>query len=197
MAGNVSQLSNQCVDSPLGNYNTQICLSSWFESNLSNRSQYVVYNNNSSNFVSITNGVPQGSILGTQLLLLLFVTSSQAQISAFDCTSMLHEGPSPRGFSATKQNLIHRCALYTEIYGMQGNLLSSRLHCQTLQGIIFPVSHRNSRCIFSHLRRIFFHESQLLRCKRNVHSYTQTANPQTTYTLDAPISDPYIPGRLG
>ena len=51
MPGNVSQLSNQCVDSPLGNYNnTQICLSSWFESNLSNRSQYVVYNNNSSIF---------------------------------------------------------------------------------------------------------------------------------------------------
>ena len=69
--------------------------------------------------------------------------------------------------------------------------------CRVIQGIIFPVSHRNSRCIFSHLRRIFFHESQLLRCKRNVHSYTQTANPQTTYTLDAPISDPYIPGRLG
>ena len=68
MPGNVSQLSNQCVDSPLGNYNnTQICLSSWFESNLSNRSQYVVYNNNSSIFFSITNGVPQGSILGTPL----------------------------------------------------------------------------------------------------------------------------------
>ena len=51
MPGNVSQLSNQCVDSPLGNYNnTQFCLSSWFESNLSNRSQYVVYNNNSSIF---------------------------------------------------------------------------------------------------------------------------------------------------
>ena len=49
MPGNVSQLSNQCVGSPLGNYNnTKICLSSWFESNLSNRSQYVVYNNNSS-----------------------------------------------------------------------------------------------------------------------------------------------------
>ena len=68
MPGNVSQLSNQCVDSPLGNYNkTQICLSSWFESNLSHRSQYVVYNNNSSIFFYITNGVPQGSILGTPL----------------------------------------------------------------------------------------------------------------------------------
>ena len=65
--------------------------------------------------------VPQGSILGpstllflihindlthsskNDILLLLFVTSLQAQISAFNCTSMLNEGPSPRGFSATKQ----------------------------------------------------------------------------------------------
>ena len=38
-------------------------------------------------------------ILLKTTLLLLFVTSLQAQISA----SMLNEGPSPRGFSATKQ----------------------------------------------------------------------------------------------
>ena len=42
-------------------------------------------------------------ILLKTTLLLLFVTSLQAQISAFNCTSMLNEGPSPRGFSATKQ----------------------------------------------------------------------------------------------
>ena len=47
-----------------------------------------------------------------------------------------------------------------------------------LQGIIFLVSHRNSRCIFSHLLRMFFYESQLLRCKRKhtclrANSFTQ------------------------
>ena len=42
-------------------------------------------------------------ILLKTTLLLLFVTSLQAQISALNCTSMLNEGPSPRGFSATKQ----------------------------------------------------------------------------------------------
>ena len=48
MPGNFSQLSYLCVDSPLQNKNnTPNCLSSWFESNLCNRSQYVVYNNNS------------------------------------------------------------------------------------------------------------------------------------------------------
>ena len=71
MPGKVSQLNNLCVNSPLGNYNnTQICLSSWFESNLSNRSQYVVYNNNSWNFSSVTHVLPQGSILGTLLFLI-------------------------------------------------------------------------------------------------------------------------------
>ena len=42
-------------------------------------------------------------ILLKTTLLLLFVTSLQAQISAVNCTSMLNEGPSPRGFLATKQ----------------------------------------------------------------------------------------------
>ena len=42
-------------------------------------------------------------ILLKTTLLLLFVTSLQAQISAFNCTSMLNEGPSPHGFSAKKK----------------------------------------------------------------------------------------------
>ena len=37
-------------------------------------------------------------ILLKTTLLLLFVTSLQAQISAFNCTSMLNEGPSRVGF---------------------------------------------------------------------------------------------------
>ena len=42
----------------------------WFESYLSNRKQYVVYNNISSNFLYSKCGVPQGSILGPLLFLL-------------------------------------------------------------------------------------------------------------------------------
>ena len=42
----------------------------WFNSYLSNRYQYVNYNNNSSDMKLITCGVPQGSILGPLLFLL-------------------------------------------------------------------------------------------------------------------------------
>ena len=41
----------------------------WFESYLSNRKQYVEYNNFKSDTKSITHGVPQGSILGPFYLL--------------------------------------------------------------------------------------------------------------------------------
>ena len=44
----------------------------WFESYLSNRKQYVVYNDISSNFLYSKCGVPQGSILGPLLFFTLY-----------------------------------------------------------------------------------------------------------------------------
>ena len=170
MPGNVSQLSNQCVDSPLGNYNnTQICLSSWFESNLSNRSQYVVYNNNSSKKIFYNKWCTTRCTIGTigTLLFWIYINdlthSSKNDIVTIICEKFtstnqrlqLHLDVKWRSFPAwvfgnktTKQQqqknqfffffslleigvrLIHRCALYTEIYG---SWLNHELICKISQ----------------------------------------------------------------
>ena len=51
----------------------------WFIDYLFNRKQYVSYNSTSSNLMSITRGVPQGSILGL-LLFLLFINDIDKEL---------------------------------------------------------------------------------------------------------------------
>ena len=78
-------------------YGIRGIIHSWFESYLSNRKQYVEYNNFKSDKKTITHGVPQGSILGPLLFIIYmndFSRSSELIFSILfaDDTSVFIEG---------------------------------------------------------------------------------------------------------
>lgn len=78
----------------------------WLESYLSNRTQYVEINSNKSSKMSLTCGVPQGSILGP-LLFLIYINdisrSTQANIISFadDTTIFVSDSDTTRLFNRT------------------------------------------------------------------------------------------------
>ena len=75
---------------------------SWFESYLSNRTQCVDVNGTRSDFLPITCGVPQGSILGPQLFL-IYVND---MVTSVDCRLSLYADDSVLLFSHKDPNVI-------------------------------------------------------------------------------------------
>ena len=81
----------------------------WFNSYLTNRYQYVNYNNTTSNMKQILCGVPQGSILGPLLFLLYINDISSVSIVLFsvlfaDDTTLLYSSNNLQELSATVNN---------------------------------------------------------------------------------------------
>ena len=87
----------------LFHYGVRGCALKWFKSYLTNRKQYVVYNDTSSSLKPIVCGVPQGSILGPLLFLiyvndLAYVSNDLFMIMFADDTNALVSNKKSRRF---------------------------------------------------------------------------------------------------
>ena len=99
-----------------------VSLVSWFESYLSNRTQCVDVNGTRSDFLPITCGVPQGSILGPQLFL-IYVND---MVTSVDCRLSLYADDSVLLFSHKDPNVIAD-RLSTELSNCKRWLVDNKL----------------------------------------------------------------------
>ena len=92
----------------------------WFRSYLSNRKQYVFYNGVSSDVLTVTCGVPQGSVLGP-LLFLLYINdlpyiSDKLQFFLFaDDTNIYYDSPDLKTLEKTVNNELKKLCLWLNV----------------------------------------------------------------------------------
>ena len=99
----------------------------WFESNLSNREQYVTYNGISSSKQRIKCGVPQGSILGPLLFFiyindLCLVCKYTSAILFADDTNLFSSGKDLKTLERTTNNELSNISLWLKVNKLSLNI---------------------------------------------------------------------------
>ena len=102
-------LSHEILCNKLNHYGIRGIALEWIRDYLSNRKQYVIYNNVKSPIENVVMGVPQGSILGPLLFLLYVndmsnVASNLSFIQYADDTSIFVKGSSLLSISKIMNN---------------------------------------------------------------------------------------------
>ena len=113
----------------------------WFESYLSERTQYVSINSTNSTFRPVTHGVPQGSILGP-LLFLIFINDFPKSSSFFKFTLFADDSTLSCKFNSTDPNLISN-TLNIELEIVNNWLINNKI----------KVNHNKSKFILFSYRR--------------------------------------------
>ena len=97
----------------LHNYGVRGTMLDWFKSYLSGRSQFVSLDGANSDLLSLTTGVPQGSVLGPHLLLIFindigFIPNLKYKPKLFaDDTNIFVNGTSPADLQFKCQNVLN------------------------------------------------------------------------------------------
>ena len=98
-------VSHSCLLSKLPYYGICGIELKWISDYLFNRTQYAAYNNDCSNLESVTLGVPQGSILGPLLFIIL---ANDAYQCLNKCTMLMYADDTVLLYSASSSKLIEQ-----------------------------------------------------------------------------------------
>ena len=111
----------------LEHYGIRGTASDWFESYLMDRKQYVSVNGSTSNYLSVTCGVPQGSVLGP-LLFLIYINDlpcSSSKLSFYlfaDDTNIYYEEENLNALQKTVNKELKKVKLWLDVNKLSLNI---------------------------------------------------------------------------